>query len=102
MLRLAAGWDQGCAKRTLRSSVTVGFAADKAVFEGHAEELALSGGFSSESPLAVVHWAFLSLWGCCLFGSVCLLSNMFSGWQPGFCIGILNMEHCAAYQEQLP
>lgn len=43
-----------------------------------------------------------SVSGAVVYLAVCLLSNMFSGWQPGFCIGILNMEHCAAYQEQLP
>lgn len=103
VLRLSALWAQGRGKSTVRSSVTVGFAADKAVFEGHAEELSLSRRFQLGVPLgSCVLGLSPSLWGCCLFGSVCLLSNMLSGWQPGFCIGILNMEHCAAHQEQLP
>lgn len=103
MLRLSIVWDQSRGRRTVRSSVTVGFAADKAAFEGHAEELSLLRRFQLGVPLgSCVLGLSQSLWDCCLFGSVCLLSNMLSGWQPGFCIGILNMEHCAAHQEQLP
>lgn len=52
----------------------MGFAADKAVFEGHAEELSLSRRFQLGVPLAVVCWAFLRVSGAVVYLALCVCS----------------------------
>lgn len=85
MLRLSTVWDQGRGKRTGRSSVTVGFAADKAAFEDHAEELSLSRRFQLGVPLAVMYWAFLRVPGTVVYLALCVCSlTCFLGGSQGF------------------